>query len=33
MNVAIPTFFQFPFAWNIFFQPLTFNLYVSLGLK
>ena len=22
-----------PFAWNIFFQPFTFSLYVSLGLK
>ena len=26
-------FFLFPFVWNIFFQPLTFSLYVSLGLK
>ena len=25
--------FLFPFAWNIFFHPLTFNLYMSLGLK
>ena len=22
-----------PFAWNFFFQPLTFSLYVSLGLR
>ena len=28
-----PAFFWFPFAWNIFFHPLTFSLYVSLGLK
>ena len=28
-----PAFFCFPFAWNIFFHPLTFTLYVSLGLK
>ena len=28
-----PAFFWFPFAWNIFFYPLTFSLYVSLGLK
>ena len=27
------TFFYFPFAWNIFFHPLTFSLYMSLGLK
>ena len=26
-------FFCFPFAWDIFFNPLTFSLYVSLGLK
>ena len=24
---------RFPFAWNIFFHPLTFSLYVYLGLK
>ena len=28
-----PAFFWLPFAWNIFFHPLTFSLYVSLGLK
>ena len=33
MNVAARTFFCFQFAWNIFFQPLTFSLYVSLGLR
>ena len=33
MKIAIPAFFWFPFAWNIFFHPLTFSLYVSLGLK
>ena len=33
MRVATPTFFCFPFAWNILFYPLTSNLYVSLGLK
>ena len=32
-RIATPTFFCFPFAWNIFFYPLTFRLYVSLGLK
>ena len=26
-------FFWFPFAWNIFFHPFIFSLYVSLGLK
>ena len=26
-------FFWFPFAWNIFSHPLTFSLYVLLGLK
>ena len=26
-------FLLFPFAWNICFRPLTFNLHVSLGLK
>ena len=25
--------FCFPFAWNVFFHPLTFCLYVGLGLK
>ena len=33
MRIASPAFFGFPFAWNIFFHPLTFSLYVSLGLK
>ena len=33
MRIATTTFFWFPFAWNIFFHPLTFSLYVSLGLK
>ena len=33
MNVATPAFFWFPFAWNVFFHPFTFSLYVSLGLK
>ena len=29
MRIATPGFFCFPFAWNIFFHPLTFSLYVS----
>ena len=33
MRIATPAFFCFPFAWNIFFHPLTFSLYVSWGLK
>ena len=33
MSTATPIFFWFPFSWNIFFHPLTFSLYVSLGLK
>ena len=33
MRIATPAFFCFSFAWNIFFHPLTFSLYVSLGLK
>ena len=33
MKIIAPTFFWFPFAWDIFFQPLTFSLYVSLGLR
>ena len=33
MSVASPALFWFPFTWNIFFQLLTFSLYVSLGLK
>ena len=33
MSITTLAFFSFPFAWNIFFRPLTFSLYVSLGLK
>ena len=33
MRIATQAFFCFPFAWNIFFHPLAFILYVSLGLK
>ena len=33
MSIVMLTLFSFPFAWNIFFQPLTFSLYVSLGLR
>ena len=33
MRIATPALFCFPFAWNMFFHPLTFSLYVSLGLK
>ena len=33
MRIATPAFFCFPFAWNIFFHPLTFSLYESLGQK
>ena len=33
MRIATPAFFGFPFAWKIFFHPLAFSLYVSLGLK
>ena len=33
MRIAIPAFFCFPFAWNIFFHPLIFSLYVSLVLR
>ena len=33
MRIAAPTLFFFPFAWNLFFHPLSFSLYVSLGLK
>ena len=33
MRIAIPAFFCFPFALNIFFHPLTFSLFVSWGLK
>ena len=33
MRTVTPASFCFPFSWNIFFHPLTFSLYVSLGLK
>ena len=33
MRIATPAFFYFPYAWNIFFHPLTFRLYMSWGLK
>ena len=33
MRTFTPAFLCFPFAWNIFFHPLTFSLYVSSGLK
>ena len=33
MRIATLAFFCFPFAWNIFFHPLTLSLSVSLGLK
>ena len=33
MGIAILPFFCFLFAWNIVFHPVTFSLYVSLGLK
>ena len=33
MRIATPAFFWFPLAWKNFFHPLTFSLYVSLGLK
>ena len=33
LSIATPAFFWFPFAWNIFFHPLTFSLCVSLDLK
>ena len=33
MRIAAPALFCFPFAWNIFFHPLTFSLYVSWYLK
>ena len=33
VRIATPAFFCFPFAWNVFFHPLTFSLYVSWGLK
>ena len=33
MRIATPAFICFSFARNIFFHPITFSLYVSLGLK
>ena len=33
MNIVTPAFFQSLFAWNIFFHPFTFSLYVSLVLR
>ena len=33
MMITIPALFCFSFAWNIFFHPLTFSLYVSWGMK
>ena len=33
MRIITPAFFCFPFPWDIFFHPLTFSLYVSLGLE
>ena len=33
MSIATPAFFWSLFVWNIFFQPLTFSLYVSLVLR
>ena len=33
MCIVNPAFLSFPFAWNIFFYPLTFNLCVSFALK
>ena len=33
MSIATPAFFRSLFAWNIFFQPFTFSLYVSLVLR
>ena len=32
-EIATPASFCFPFAWDIFFHPLTFSLCVSWGLK
>ena len=31
--IATPTFFSFPFAWNVFFYPFMLSLSVSLDLK
>ena len=33
MSIATPAFFWSLFVWYIFFQPFTFSLYVSLGLR
>ena len=33
MSIVPSGFFLFPFSWNIIFHPLSFSLYVSLGLK
>ena len=33
MSIATPDVLSCPLAWNIFSQPLTFNLYVSFALK
>ena len=33
MRIVTPAFFCFLFAWNIFFHPLIFSLYVSLVLR
>ena len=33
IRIATLAFSWFPFAWNIFFHPFTFSLFVSLGLK
>ena len=33
MSIATPAFFWSLFAWNIFFQPFTLSLYVSLVLR
>ena len=33
MSIATPDFFWLLFAWNIFSQPFTFSLYVSLVLR
>ena len=33
VSIATPTFFSFPFVWNIFFYPFTFSLCVSFILR
>ena len=33
LSIAIPAFFWFPCAWNIFLQLITFKLHMSLGLR